>query len=154
MIALTSLTIKTKCDVLRNNAFILYCCIDGTAFRFGPKNGFILYKWVDSYPSPRSDTFTLGFSTFQTNAVLMRVLGSKVHNKQNFLELYIVSTNVVACFILVPREIHPGRENAKTSLLKSCRPLIYYFKDEGIPLSAFRNGTTSKLAGLFSMLSL
>ena len=41
-----------------------------------------------------------------------------------------------------------------TSSLRSCRPSVYHTKIGGIPLSAFPNGTTSKLAGLFSALSL
>ena len=50
---------------------------------------------------------------------------------------------------------HEKAINALYELAKENLPAICLsHQDEGIPLSAFPNGTTSKLAGLFSLLSL
>ena len=53
-------------------------------------------------------------------------------------------------FILLPRE---SDQSVVTSSLRSCEPFCLPHQDGGIPQSAFPNCTTSKLTGLFFVLT-
>ena len=67
----------------------------------------------------------------------------------NFLQNIAVFLNLVKIILLL-RENGQSAITSTLELPATCRP----HQDERIPLSALPNGTTSKLAGLFSTLSL
>nr|XP_026689389.1 neurexin-1a isoform X3 [Ciona intestinalis] len=68
---------------------------EDTTYRFGPGNGIILYRWMNTYPSTRVDEFTIGFTTSVRDCAIMRVDG-KV--EQDFVQLTIENGRVTLRF--------------------------------------------------------
>ena len=65
-----------------------------------------------------------------------------------------ISTNSIGrVFLYLVAYLSSYREKALYELAEELPAICQQHQDGGIPLSAFSNGTTSKLAGLFSTLS-
>lgn len=71
-----------------------------TTYSFGQNGGVIWYEWKEVHPSPRSNDLDVGFSTVQSDALLVKVVGSKINGVQNFLELAIVRCLLVVIFVM------------------------------------------------------